>query len=90
MLLFQNKSDEIFSCFIKLNKNISCLNFLDKVWWFLSLRGFQAIKFIQIVLTQPIQLSISIDFVYTQLNVEAVPFQTIKQSDGEVPVMLEL
>ncbi len=31
---------------------------------------FQAIKFIQTVVIQPIQFSISIDFVYTQLNVK--------------------
>ena len=33
---------------------------------------FQAIQFIQTVLIQPIQFSISIDFVYTQLNVKTV------------------
>ena len=33
---------------------------------------FQAIQFIQTVLIQPTQFSISIDFVYTQLNVKTV------------------
>ena len=33
---------------------------------------FQAIQFSQTVLIQPIQFSISIDFVYTQLNVKTV------------------
>ena len=33
---------------------------------------FQAIKFIQTVLIQLIQFSISIDFVYTQLNVKTL------------------
>ena len=33
---------------------------------------FQAIQFIQTVLIQPIQFSISIDFIYTQLNVKTV------------------
>ena len=34
----------------------------------------------QTVLIQPIQFTISIDFVYTQLNVKTVPFQTIQFS----------
>ena len=38
------------------------------------------IQFIQTVLIQTIQFSISIDFVYTQLNVKTVPFQIIKFS----------
>ena len=42
--------------------------------------SFQAIQFIQTVLIQPIQFSISLDFVYTQLNVKTVPFQTIQFS----------
>ena len=33
---------------------------------------FEAIQFIQTVLIQPIQFSIIIDFVYTQLNVKTV------------------
>ena len=33
---------------------------------------FQAIQFSQTILIQPIQLSISIDFVYTQLDVKTV------------------
>ena len=39
---------------------------------------FQAIQFSQTVLIQPIQFNISIDFVYTQLNVKIVLFQTIQ------------
>ena len=39
---------------------------------------FQAIQFSQTVLIQPIQFSINIDFVYTQLNVKIVLFQTIQ------------
>ena len=35
---------------------------------------FQAIQFSQTVLIQPIQFSISIGFVYTQLNVKMVLF----------------
>ena len=38
---------------------------------------FQAIQFSQTVLIQPIQFSMSIDFVYTQLHVKTVLFQTI-------------
>ena len=38
---------------------------------------FQAIQFIQTVLIQPIQFSISIDFVYKQLNVKTVLYETI-------------
>ena len=41
---------------------------------------FQAIQFRQTVLIQPIQFSVSIDFVCTQLNVKTVPFQTIQFS----------
>ena len=39
---------------------------------------FQAIQFSQTVLIQRIQFSISIDFVYTQLNVKTVLFQAIQ------------
>ena len=39
---------------------------------------FQAIQFIPTVLIQVIQFSINIDFVYTQLNVKAVLYQTIQ------------
>ena len=39
---------------------------------------FQAIQFIQTFLIHLIQFSISIDFVYTQLNVKAVPYKTIQ------------
>ena len=35
---------------------------------------FQAIQFTQTVLIQPIQFIISIDFVYTQLNVQTIQF----------------
>ena len=35
----------------------------------------QAIQFCQTVLIQPIQFSISIDFVYTQLNFKTVPLK---------------
>ena len=38
---------------------------------------FQAILFSQVVLIQLIQFSASTGFVYTQLNVETVPFQII-------------
>ena len=38
---------------------------------------FQDIHFFQTVLIQLIQFSISIDFVYTQLNVKTVLYQTI-------------
>ena len=41
---------------------------------------FQAIQFSQTVLIQTIQFSISIDCVYTHLNVKAVLFQTIQFS----------
>ena len=47
---------------------------------------FQAIQFSQIVLTQTIQFSISIDFVYTQLKVITVLFQTIKFSVSTVSI----
>ena len=33
---------------------------------------FQAIQFSQTILIQPIQFSINIDFIYTQLNVKTV------------------
>ena len=39
---------------------------------------FQAIQFIQTVLIQLIQFRISTDFVYTQLNVKTVRYQTIQ------------
>ncbi len=39
---------------------------------------FQAIKFIQTVLIQLIQFSISTGFVYTQLNVETVLYERIQ------------
>ena len=45
---------------------------------------FQAIQFSQTVLIQLIQFSISIDFVYTQLNVQTVLFQTIQFSISTV------
>ena len=35
---------------------------------------FKAIQFIQTVLIQTIQFSVSIDFVYTQLNVKTVQY----------------
>ena len=38
---------------------------------------FQAIRFCQTVRIQTNQLRISIDFVYTQLNIKTVLFQTI-------------
>ena len=41
---------------------------------------FQAIQFIQTVLILPIHFSISIDFVYKQLNVKTVLIQTIQFS----------
>ena len=41
---------------------------------------FQAIQFNQIVLIQSNQFSLSIDFVYTQLNVRTFLFQTIQFS----------
>ena len=41
---------------------------------------FQAIQFSQTVLIQLIQLSISIDFVYTQSNAKIIQFQTIQFS----------
>ena len=41
---------------------------------------FQTIQFIQTVLIQIILFSISIVFVYTQLNVKIVLFQTIQLS----------
>ena len=37
-------------------------------------KTFQAIQFCQTVLIQLIPFSISIDFLYTQLNVKSVPF----------------
>ena len=37
-------------------------------------KEFQAIQFIQTVLIQPIQFSISIDFVYTLLKVKTILF----------------
>ena len=39
---------------------------------------FEAIQFSRTVLIQPIQFSISIDLVYTQLNVKTVLFQKIQ------------
>ena len=41
---------------------------------------FQAIQIIQTVLNQLIQFNISIDFLYTQLNVKPVPYQAIQFS----------
>ena len=45
---------------------------------------FQAIQFSQAVLIQLIQFSISTDFVYTQLNVKTVLYQTIQFSVSTV------
>ncbi len=45
---------------------------------------FQAIQFIQTVQIQLRQFSISIDFLYTQLNVKTVLYQTIKFSVSRV------
>ena len=45
---------------------------------------FQAFQFIQTVIIQPIQFSIKIDFVYTQLNVKTVLYQTIQFSVSRV------
>ena len=45
---------------------------------------FQAIQFSQTVLIQPIQLSISMVFVYTQLNIKTALFQTIQFSVSTV------
>ena len=45
---------------------------------------FQAIQFSQTVLIQPIHFSISVDFVYTQLNFKTVLFQTIHFSVSRV------
>ena len=47
---------------------------------------FQAIKFSQTILIQTIQFSISIDFVYTQLNVKTVIFQIIQFSISTVSI----
>ena len=44
---------------------------------FLTVKLFQAIQFSQKVLIQPIQFSITTDFVYTQLNVKTVLFPKI-------------
>ena len=44
---------------------------------------FQVIQLSQTVLIQPIQFSISIDFVYTQLHVKTLLFQTIQASRVE-------
>ena len=41
---------------------------------------FQGIQFIQTVLVQLIQFSISTDFVYTQLDVKIVIYETIQLS----------
>ena len=41
---------------------------MSQVYW-LKKFLFQVIQFIHSVLIQPIQFSISIDFIYTQLNV---------------------
>ena len=45
---------------------------------------YQAIQFIQTVLIQLIQFSISTDFVYTQLNVKTVLYITIQFSVSTV------
>ena len=45
-------------------------------FWLLKTFLFQVIHFIQTVLIQLIQFSISIDFVYTQLNVKMSPPMT--------------
>ena len=45
---------------------------------------FQAIQFSQIVRIQSIPFSISIDFVYTQLNIKTILFQTIQFSVSTV------
>ena len=47
---------------------------------------FKAVLFIQRVLIQKLQFSISIDFVYAQLNVKTVLYQTIQFSDSKVPM----
>ena len=49
---------------------------------------FQAIQFSEIVLIQTIQLSISIAFVYTQLNVKTVIFHTIQFSPSTVSMSI--
>ena len=46
--------------------------------------SFQVIQFIQTVLIQLIQSSISIDFVYTQLNAKIVLYKTILLSVSTV------
>ena len=45
---------------------------------------FQVIQFIQTVLIQLIQFCISIDFVYTKLNVKTILYQTIQFSVSTV------
>ena len=45
---------------------------------------FQTIQFIQTVLNQLIQFSISTDFVYTQLNVKTVLYIIIQFSESTV------
>ena len=47
---------------------------------------FQAIQFIQTVLIQLIQFSISTDFVYTQLYVKTVLYLTIQFSASTVSI----
>ena len=54
-----------------------------RVWLFKTFL-FQAIQFSQKVLIQPIQLSISIVFVHTQLNIKTVLYQTIQFSVSTV------
>ena len=49
-------------------------------YMFLTIKLLQAIQFSQTVLLQSIQYSISIDFVYAQLNVKRVLFQVIQFS----------
>ena len=46
--------------------------------------SFQAIHFIQTIPIQPIQFSISIDFVYTWLNVKTVLYKTFQFSVSRV------
>ena len=50
---------------------------------------FQAIQFIQTFLTQLIQVTVRIDFVYTQLNVKTVLFQIIQFSVSTVSMSMQ-
>ena len=66
------------SIFIQTNSSISNNSVKHEFILIVKIFLFQGIQFSQTVLIQTIQFSISIDFVYTQLNAKISIFQTIQ------------